>query len=157
MIHRKYGYSFYFKCIQVTIEKKMNEILKAYDLTMSQEKILRYIRMNPDRKVSQKEIEEFYHISNPTVTGLINRLEQKGFIQRSTCSKDKRIHYISQTEKAQELSKTIHDYFKTLEAKMLEGFDEEEKEQLFTLLVKVIHNLEKTKEDTNDSNDSSAD
>lgn len=141
MNRRKYGYGFYFKCIQSSIEKHMNETLKDFDLTMSQEKVLRFLRWTKLEKVSQKDIKEFYHISNPTVTGILNRLEQKGYIRRVISDSDKRVHYIESTEKALELEKAVQRSVKLIEAKLVEGLQPDEKEMLFILLEKVTNNV----------------
>ena len=91
MNNRKYGYGFYFRCIQSQLEKAMNEQLKEFDLTKSQLDILRFLKYVKKDHVNQKDIEEFFHISNPTVTGLLNRMEQKGYVVRIHSPDDKRI------------------------------------------------------------------
>lgn len=149
MDKRRYGYGFYFKCIQSAIEKSMNESLKDYDLTESQEKIMRFLRWTRLEKVSQKDIEEFYHISNPTVTGILNRLEQKGYIRRIKGTNDKRVHYIEPTDKALEVEQTIFQNVKAMEAKMVQGLNAEEKELLFQLLEKVTKNVIEKEEEVN--------
>ena len=103
--------------------------------------MLRFLRWTKLEKVSQKDIEEFYHISNPTVTGILNRLEQKGYIRRVISESDKRVHYIESTEKALELEKAVQRSVKLIEAKLVEGLQPDEKEMLFILLEKVTNNV----------------
>ena len=147
MDKRKYGYGFYFKCIQSAIEKNMNETLKVFDLTASQEKVLRFLRWTKLKRVSQKDIEEFYHISNPTVTGILNRLEQKGYIRRIQSQKDKRVHYIEATQKATEFQKVVNKNVREFESKISGNLTPEEQETLFVLLEKVAKNLIMDKEE----------
>ena len=141
MNHRKYGYGFYFKCIQSSIEKNINETLKHFDLTLSQEKFLRFLKWSKKENVSQKDIEDFFHISNPTVTGILNRLEQKGYIQRKVSEQDKRVHYIELTQKSIELEKAVHRHVKYMESTITEGLTPKEQEDLYLLLEKVTRNL----------------
>ena len=107
MNNRKYGYGFYFRCIQSQLEKAMNEQLKEFDLTKSQLDILRFLKYVKKDHVNQKDIEEFFHISNPTVTGLLNRMEQKGYVVRVHSPDDKRIRYIQITDKVEDIDKKI--------------------------------------------------
>lgn len=141
MINRKYGYGFYFRCIQLQLEKSMNEELKEFDLTRSQLDILRYLKHSKKTHVNQKDIEDFFHISNPTVTGLLNRMEQKGYVIRIQNPDDKRIRYIQITDKAEDIDKKIKKHIDYVESIISKGFTQEEKEQLFCLLAKVKNNL----------------
>ena len=75
--------------IKKKMDKHMNEGLKKYDLTKSQRDVLGYLHFTDKEVVIQKDIEEHFHISNPTVTGILNRLEQKGFIERKLNQKIK--------------------------------------------------------------------
>ena len=58
MNNRKYGYGFYFRCIQSQLEKAMNEQLKEFDLTKSQLDILRFLKYVKKDHVNQKDIED---------------------------------------------------------------------------------------------------
>lgn len=141
MNNRKYGYGFYFRCIQSQLEKSMNEQLKEFDLTRSQLDILRYLKNAKKDHVNQKDIEEFFHISNPTVTGLLNRLEQKGYVVRLQSPNDKRIRYIQITEKSEDIEKKIKKHISRSENIISKGLSAADKEQLFILLAKVKDNL----------------
>ena len=54
MNNRKYGYGFYFRCIQSQLEKAMNEQLKEFDLTKSQLDILRFFKIRKERSRKPK-------------------------------------------------------------------------------------------------------
>ena len=100
----------------------MNEGLKKYDLTKTQRDILGYLHFTDKNPVIQKDIEEHFHISNPTVTGILNRLEQKGFIERKQSLKDKRVRTIVLTKKLdnrnqvkiKKISMIFHGFYCTL-------------------------------------------
>ena len=61
--------------------------------------------------MNQKDIEKELDISNPTVTGILNRLEVKGLITRVPCRHDARAKNIEVTEKALELDKQLRIVF----------------------------------------------
>lgn len=146
MNNRKYGYGFYFRCIQSQLEKAMNEQLKEFDLTKSQLDILRFLKYVKKDHVNQKDIEEFFHISNPTVTGLLNRMEQKGYVVRVHSPDDKRIRYIQITDKVEDIDKKIKKHIDYSEGVIAKGLSQEERNLLFKLLAKVKDNLIKEEE-----------
>ena len=102
---------------------------------------LRFLNRNRNKQIKQKDIEDFFHISNPTVTGILNRLEQKGYIERISCDEDKRVKYIVETEKAESLHKIIYQQIQKLEKQMVSSLEKDEQEQLFILLDQVYQNL----------------
>ena len=112
---------FYLSLIKKKMDKHMNEGLKKYDLTKTQRDILGYLHFTDKNPVIQKDIEEHFHISNPTVTGILNRLEQKGFIERKQSLKDKRVRTIVLTKldnrnqvKIKKISMIFHGFYCTL-------------------------------------------
>ena len=86
-------------------------------------------------------------MSNPTVTGILNRLEQKGYIRRIQSQKDKRVHYIEATEKAMEFQKVVNKNVRDFESKISGNLTAQEQETLFVLLEKVAKNLIMDKEE----------
>ena len=69
------------KHINIQIEKSLNQNLRDMNLTSSQMHVLMYLLAHQGRRVTMRDVEEFLHQSHVTVTGLIQRLEQKGFVE----------------------------------------------------------------------------
>ena len=107
------------------------------------ERFLKYVKKD---HVNQKDIEEFFHISNPTVTGLLNRMEQKGYVVRIHSPDDKRIRYIQITDKVEDIDKKIKKHIDYSEGVIAKGLSQEERNLLFKLLAKVKDNLIKEEE-----------
>ena len=67
------------------INNKFRELwdknLLKYNLTGMQMEILCYLKCNPDKEIHQREIEYWFQLKNPTVTGILNRLEEKGWVR----------------------------------------------------------------------------
>ena len=147
--NEKFGYGFYFKWIDQACKKSMDDILVEYDLTKSQEEILRFLHYHENESIIQKDIENFFHISNPTVTGLLNRLEAKGFITRETSEDDKRVRTIKATTKSKAMREKMKRTIQANESQLVQGFTKEEKDMLYQLLIRVADNLHK-KEESND-------
>ena len=131
---------FLIKMIHVSFETKINMVLSKYDLTRSQCDIIIYL-IRSEGLVTQRMIEKALHVSNPTVTGLLNRLEAKGFLERKVSEKDARFKYIVLTEKARKVDKEILSKLEENERELFSFLTDEECEELRILLRKIDINL----------------
>ena len=70
----------------------MNKKFNRFDLTGAQ--VFTIINLFKARekgeRLTQKDLERILDISNPTLTGILNRLENKGLIIRMPCKHDAR-------------------------------------------------------------------
>lgn len=138
-IHR---YGMYFKRIHLDIEKEIHTKLNAYNLTKSQLDILNYLDQHPDQMTCQKDLQNYLHVSNATINGLVNRLEQNGYIYRITNSEDKRMVSIHPTEKANQIKDLFLTTIYNLEQKMMAHIAPDKQEELVNLLEQMIQNIE---------------
>lgn len=129
----------YFKKIFQVIEKNMNKKLEKYDLTNTQAFILIYLYKNI---VNQREIEKKFNLTNPTVNGILNRLESKEFIIRSISAKDARNKEIHLTERSVSLINEMRKEAKQLEKEMIAGISKEELNIFNDVLKKIFNNLQ---------------
>ena len=74
-------------------------ILKKQDLTPRQSLVLAYLRNHADEKVTQKVLEDKMHLSNPTVTVIIQSMIGKGLIVKEKDTEDRRKYILHVTEK----------------------------------------------------------
>ena len=81
---------FMFKQINNVYEKDFNNRLKTLGITASQCAVLDYLFHTREEEVNQKDIEKALSLQNPTVTGLLKRLDEKGYILSVPSNKDKR-------------------------------------------------------------------
>ena len=107
-MNRKCDAGFLIKQIHDALSKRFNDVLKKYDLTISQMYVLKYLRENQNKMVTQKEIEQYLEVSHPTTVGILKRLESKGFIQTEIIKEGRFSKQVVLTEKSkcftQELS-----------------------------------------------------
>ena len=87
---------FLLKQANLLHQMQLNQIFKEFDLTASQTFSLIYLfeAKRAQKEVNQKDIEREMDVSNPTVTGILNRLEHKGLIERVECPSDARVRNI---------------------------------------------------------------
>lgn len=129
------------KFIDNAVKKNCNSMLKEMNLTSTQLDVLMYLLSNQDREVNQTDIEKEFKIKNPTVTGILSRLEAKGFVRRAVSSSDARVKRILVTDKSREIEKKVHQKGALIEDRLLKGFTKEEQEQLSAFLERVLDNV----------------
>ena len=69
-------------------------------------------------------------------------MEKLGYLYREVSEVDSRLKRIVLTEKSIELHKKVVCTFEEIEQRLLTGFNNEEKEQLFNYLLRLEYNLE---------------
>lgn len=85
----------------VNLESK--QIEKEYGISIPQLLCLIFLKGKNDSRAYNKEIKGFLQLNASTVTGIISRLERKGFIIRLPKQKDKRVGMVSITNEGLKL------------------------------------------------------
>ena len=98
---------FLVKQINNIYEKDFNRMLKSIGITSSQCAVLDYLFHSSKEEITQRDIERHLSLKNPTVTGLLKRLDEKGFILSVPSTTDKRCKNIYLTEKAYDIQKKM--------------------------------------------------
>ncbi len=132
---------FTIKRINNIYEKNLNEKMKKIGITSSQCAVLDYLfRTNKD-EVSQRDVERGLSLKNPTVTGILKRLDEKGFILCVPNAKDKRKKNIYLTEKAYDIQRKMEAERRKLDRQLVRGMTKKETEALAKALEKVLDNI----------------
>ena len=132
------------KIINNAFDQVFNQAILSMDLTSTQSFILGYLNRHIDAPVCQKDIEKKFNMKHPTVTGLLQRLEEKGFIETSYDPTDRRHKRIFLTQKAHDSRNAMEDLGKQTELRFIAGFSQDEVQTLCLLLDKVIGNIRNT-------------
>ncbi len=117
-----------------------DEKFSQYGITASQMKLLVQLIENGN-EMTQRELELKLDVSHPTVVGLVNRLEQNGFIKCCICESDKRNKIVRTTAKAHEVAQNMWDGYVEHERKMLKGFSKDEIKLLHNMLTRLYNNV----------------
>lgn len=121
-------------------DQVMTAELEKMDLTAAQGHIMGFLA-HVEHPPCPRDIEEEFHLSHPTVSGLLSRLEQKDFIRLETDPEDRRIRRIYVLPKGRECHDRMHRVILANEERMVRGFSEEEKEMFAQLLDRAIRNM----------------
>lgn len=133
---------FLVKVIKDNIERYFNQELKPEGLTASQVQVLKFLRdQGPGKRITQKDIEKYLHVSHPTVVGILKRLENKGFIRTEFDGGDKRYKYVYTTGKEAEFHERMERSHEEVEQRLTNGMTEEQLKELRKLLGMVYENV----------------
>lgn len=135
---RKNNTIYLLKQADLTFEKVSNEILKPYELTHSQFKIIKYLYTVMDRQIIQKDIENYFRMSSVTVARILVNLEKNGWIMRQQSDRDKRQNHIFLTEKGKSYQEEFVVVAQQLENQLTGRLNEVELEELRALLRKML-------------------
>ena len=133
---------FYLKKLFQTMEKELNKDLENIDLTSMQAHVLIYLYKNKNNVTNQRDIERKFALTNPTVNGILNRLEKKGFIKRLVSHIDARNKEISLTDKSISLINDMKKSAIKLENKMTLGIEKDELDIFYRVIKKMFNNVE---------------
>lgn len=129
------------KIISNAFDKTMNHVTADMELTSTQAFLLRYLTSNADKVIYQKDIEAQFNIKHPTITGILKRLSEKGFLECVTDEKDRRFKRVIVTQKSFDVQNESRRCMDETEASILSGLTPEEIAELHRLLNKVIANI----------------
>lgn len=123
--------------IRLAIDRNLTEM----DLTGQQSFVLRYLSEHEDSVVYPKDIERRFRLTHPTVSGILQRLERKGYIICVPEPNDRRCKRITLTPVAREVQMDIWRHINDMEQTMTRGMRQDEIETLLRLLDLAAQNL----------------
>lgn len=130
------------KRISNALDRKRTLDLEDMDLTSSQGLVLGYLTHRRGEPVYPVDIGKHFGLSHPTVTGILQRLEAKGFITYVSDPGDRRKKRVLATEKAVDCHQQIMGRFQETEGLMAQTMTPEELTILTELLDRIIDKLD---------------
>ncbi|AOY74930.1 MarR family winged helix-turn-helix transcriptional regulator [Clostridium formicaceticum] len=126
------------------IKWELNDKLKEHQLTSAQWRVLMDLRFQEEIESSDTtpaQIAERLNVERPAVTRTIDGLIKDDWVVREENLADRRSHIIKLTEKSKEFMPRFKAISEKVMGKTLQGFQEEEIEQLRFFLIRIIDNF----------------
>ena len=117
------------------------KILKKYDLTPRQSLVLAYLRNHPEDKITQKILEDKMHLSNPTVTVIVQAMIGKGLIAKEKDTEDRRKYILHMTEKGKAALNNGRGESRAADERAYEGLSREDIDYLKSIMRRIMDNL----------------
>ncbi|MGA2317204.1 MAG: MarR family transcriptional regulator [Thermodesulfobacteriota bacterium] len=123
--------------ISKVCQKLIINLQKAFsksgiEVTPIQVMLLFFLQKNDGSSLTQ--ISQGLMLENPTITGLIDRLEKSGYVKRSDHPNDRRVYLVNITEKGNRVAKKALPIIKKLNEQIKEGYSKEEIENFKKVL-----------------------
>lgn len=114
-------------------------LMKPHGLTHAQAYVLNQLFLEDG--LTQTELAARMHVGTVTVSGLVDRLEARGWVRRSEDQRDRRAKKVWLSDSAGELLKHMVREFTNLNDIALDGLTEDEVTEMTRMLRKVRSNL----------------
>jgi DNA-binding MarR family transcriptional regulator len=118
------------------LQLRFARLFREYGLTPSQYNVLRILR-GEGKPLPILEIASRTITVVPGITGLIDRLEQAGFVNRLRCEKDRRVIYVALTDRGTKVLADLDEPLIALHHKVLGHLSRGDLKDLISLLEKV--------------------
>lgn len=129
---------------QMLVQKRLLEQLKNTGLTIGQPKVLDYLKDHDGS--SQKEIAQKCFLEAGSLTSILNRMEEKGLIERRILNGNRRTFHIFLTEEGKRSQQLVEKSFAEIETQALTGLSQEETAAFLKICRKMLLNLSGTEE-----------
>ena len=115
----------------INLQKAFSE--SGLEVTPVQVGLLFFLQKNDGLSLTQ--ISQGLMLENPTITGLIDRLEKSGYVKRSNHPDDRRVYLVYLTGKGNIVANKALPIVKKLNEKIKEGYSKEEIESFKKVLI----------------------
>lgn len=137
-LHRNVGFIVHdvARLMRVAFDRRGKEL----GLTRSQWWVL--TALYAKEGITQSELADFMDLEKATLGRLLDRLEEKAWVERRADPIDRRIKRVFLTETVQSLMRQLREIAADIRRDAVEGLTGEEQEHLFDLLQRVKGNLQ---------------
>jgi len=111
------------------------------EVTGTNMRIIRFLKTNENRDIYQKDVEKEFGITRSTASRVLVLMEEKGLVKRLSVEHDARLKKLILTEKSMQMGEAMRQIGEKTDVKLLEGFSEEEKEQLYSFIDRMVENI----------------
>lgn len=131
----------FWLCISANaMQQVVNEELSRHGITFRQFQVLAWL-VHDGVELTQAELAAKMMIEPPTLVGLLDRMEQQGWIARTNCPGDRRKKIVRPAQAAEEVWEKMVDALMRGRAKATSRLSDEQVEQLKDLLRTVHESL----------------
>lgn len=126
--------------------RAMQARTRAGGLKPGQPKVLEHLAFHEG--CTQRDIGRACVMDKSSVTSVVARMEEEGLVERRAKPADKRVATVYLTQKGREAAARVLDFRAEVDAIAWQGLDAREREELSSLLDRVIENLQANEEAT---------
>ncbi|HLR69809.1 MAG TPA: MarR family transcriptional regulator [Pseudogracilibacillus sp.] len=117
------------------VKKQVIKDIKSYELNLSEFAVLELLYHKGEQPI--QIIGKKVLLASSSITYVVDKLEQKGLLERHACPKDRRVIHGRLTDKGKALMEEVFPQHEKAMANIFASLSTEEKEQAIELLKKI--------------------
>lgn len=121
--------------LSFAVQGTLGRVAATYELSIVQARLLGILR---DRRPTIKELAVFLSLDKSSITGLVDRAEERGLVQREASSQDGRSVLVTMTPKGVELIDRAGTAFEAEVAELVSGLSATQRVALSAAASKVV-------------------
>jgi len=132
--------------VSFQVHKRAESLIKGQigdDLTNDQHYILRYISQS--QECTSSELADAFIVNKSAITAIINRMVDRGLIQRTRDENDRRVVYLALTDEGNQLYQDCQEKIQLLVKSIITQFEESEIKNFINTYEKLAFILDKKK------------
>ena len=122
---------------ELVIALKTQFIALAREFELAPPQIVALRKLDPEKPFPMSELASCLHLDNSTVTGIVDRLEERGLVERRTATHDRRVKMLVVTADGAALRDRVVERFAALPTP-LAGLSEEDQVALRDILRRAL-------------------
>lgn len=121
------------------LHQRMRDLTERAGINLSYRHFIHFL--NEHDGVTQLDLVNATHLTAPTVSVTLQKMEHEGLITRQTDPKDQRQILVYITESGREMQKKAHEQIVKVEQQTLNGISEDDRQKLLSILSRMRENL----------------
>lgn len=121
------------------LHRELQKKLENYDLHWGQPKLLNFLEVHDGS--TQHEIGEWLDLRPATLTRMVGRMEESGYLRREKDARDKRIVRVYLTDKARRTNQELRREMDLYEQEAFSDFSESDRELMRHWLGRIRENI----------------
>ena len=128
-------------CCAHMARERRDARMSRFGMTPAQTHVLLHLHQSGGQ-LPQRELLDSLKVKPSTVNGILDRMEEKGLVERTVSGTDARQRLVALTLAGRKREEQVKQAFLEAEALIVRGLTKEETDTLRSLLERVIQNLE---------------
>ncbi len=133
------------KMVDNVATSEITKLLSKLNITATQGSILGYILSRENGTLYPRDLEERFRLSRPTITGILKRLTNSGFIELIPDEDDRRYKHITATDKARNVRDEMDVNMRKHRSRIFKNISEEDQDVVYRVLETILSNIKNIK------------
>ena len=117
------------------LQSRLGRIAAAHELSPIQVRLLGILR---DREPGMNELARYLELEKSSLSGLVDRAEARGFVERVPSADDRRAATVRLTPLGRQLARTVADKVRKEVAALLAVLPEKDRAKLTSLVARIV-------------------